>query len=88
MSQFVLFIIAIVYSKMAYINYGNAIALGYSVTTKNHAITIDIAMTTFSGAMAVLPAAFVPMVQIPIMLLILKLAHRVGGFLGGATEVK
>ena len=56
-------------------------AIGYSVAAKNHAITIGVATTAFGGTLAVLPAAVAPIIQIPIMLLFLKLSHRIEGFL-------
>jgi arsenite transporter len=76
-----LFILAILFSKMAHIDYGNGMALGYSVTAKNHAITIGIATTAFGGTLAVLPAAVAPIIQIPIMLLCLKLSNRIKTYL-------
>ena len=68
-----LFVLAIAYAKVAHLDYGDAIAIGYSTTAKNHAITLALAITAFGG-LAVLPAAFAPIVQIPLMIIILRLA--------------
>jgi len=76
-----LFSLAVLLSKALQIPYGDAMALGYSVTAKNHAITIALAMTSFGGGIAVLPAAVAPVVQIPIMLTALQLSDRIKGFL-------
>lgn len=76
-----LFSLAILLSKVLQIPYGDAMALGYSVTAKNHAITIALAMTSFGGGIAVLPAAVAPVVQIPVMLTALQLSDRTKGFL-------
>jgi len=73
-----LFVIAIIYAKVVGLDYEDAIAIGYSTTAKNHSITLALAITTFGG-MATLPPAFAPIVQIPLMILILRLApwlHR------------
>lgn len=72
-----LFVIAIFFSRLMHIDHGDCMALGYSVTAKNHAITIGIATTAFAGTLAVLPAAVAPIVQIPIMLLFLNLSGRI-----------
>ena len=69
----IIFIITITYAKVAGLDYEDAIALGYSTTGKNHSITLAIAMTAFGG-LAPLPAAFAPIVQIPLMILILKIS--------------
>lgn len=76
----ILFMLTILFSKVAHVDYGNGMALGYSVTAKNHAITIGIATTAFGGTLAVLPAAVAPIIQIPIMLLCLKLSNRIKKF--------
>lgn len=68
-----LFVIAMLYAKVARLDYEDAIAIGYSVTAKNHSITLALAITAFGG-MATLPPAFAPIVQIPLMILILRLA--------------
>jgi ACR3 family arsenite efflux pump ArsB len=68
-----IFVITIAYARVAGLDYEDAIALGYSTTGKNHSITLAISMTAF-GRLAPLPAAFAPIVQIPLMILILKLA--------------
>lgn len=77
-----LFCLSILVSRMMRLGHGDAMALGYSVTAKNHAITIGVATTAFGGTLAVLPAAVAPIVQIPVMLLFLGLSDRIKGFLG------
>ncbi len=69
----VFFLIAVAYAKIAGLDYKDAIAIGYSTTAKNHSITLALAITAFGG-MATLPPAFAPIVQIPLMLVILHLA--------------
>ncbi len=68
-----LFLIALSYAKIAGLDYEDAIAIGYSTTAKNHSITLALAITAFGG-MATLPPAFAPIVQIPLMIIILRLA--------------
>ncbi|RMF04579.1 MAG: hypothetical protein D6768_02950, partial [Chloroflexi bacterium] len=59
------------YAKIAGLDYKDAIAIGYGVASKNHSITLALSLTAFGG-LAVLPPAFAPVVQIPLMLIILK----------------
>lgn len=80
-----LFALAIGFAKAAHLDYGNGMALGYSVTAKNHAITIGLASAAFGGTLAVLPAAVAPLVQIPIMLLVLKASDGVRRILDGRS---
>lgn len=68
-----LFVITIIYAKTAKLHYGDAIAMGYSTTAKNHSITLALSITAFGG-LATLPAAFAPIVQIPLMIIILRLS--------------
>ena len=75
------FLLVIFISKALRIGFGDCMALGYSVTAKNHAITIGIAVTAFHGTLAVLPAAVAPLLQMPIMLLFLHLSPKIEGFL-------
>lgn len=70
-----LFLIGMFISKKARIKYENAIALGYSVTAKNHGITLAVAFSAFGG-LSILPAAFAPILQIPIMLIIYHLSKK------------
>lgn len=63
------FIISMIYSRIAHIKYGDA-------------ITLALATITFGGGFVALPAAFVPMIQIPIMVTILRFAPRIKKFLG------
>jgi len=76
-----LFALAIAFSRLSHLPHGHCMALGYSVTAKNHAITIALATAAFPGTLAVLPAAVAPMIQTPIMLLFLKLSDRIERFL-------
>ncbi|MCW7078022.1 MAG: bile acid:sodium symporter [Canidatus Methanoxibalbensis ujae] len=75
------FLLVIFISKALRIGFGDCMALGYSVTAKNHAITIGIAVTAFHGTLAVLPAAVAPLLQMPIMLLFLHLSPKIESFL-------
>ncbi len=81
-----LFGLAILFCKLAHMDHGNSMALGYSVAAKNHAITIGVATTAFGGTLAVLPAAVAPIIQIPTMLLYLNLSEKIEGFL--ETDMK
>jgi len=82
------FTLAILLSKAFHLDFGDCIALGYSVTAKNHAITIGIAVTAFSGTLAILPASVAPMLQIPIMLLFLNFSPKIERFMGVASGSK
>lgn len=72
---FVLFGIAVAWSKIAKLRYGEAVALSYTVTAKNLSITIAIAVVTWGG-LAVLVPAFDPVIQVPTMLAILVLTRH------------
>jgi len=50
-------LLALVFSRVFGLGYGDAIALMYGVTAKNHAITMGIAVTAFSETLVALPAA-------------------------------
>jgi len=78
-----LFGAVVLFSRLAKVDHGDCMALGYSVTAKAHAITIGLATTAFAGTLAVLPAAVAPIIQVPIMLLFLKLSGRIERFLAG-----
>jgi ACR3 family arsenite efflux pump ArsB len=80
----ILFLLAIIASKVTGTGHGDCMALGFSVTAKGHAITIGIATTAFAGTLAVLPAAVAPIIQIPIMLLFLQLSNKIERFLHSA----
>jgi len=54
---------------------------------KNHLITIALAITTF-GRLSILPPAFAPIIQIPLMLIILRLATRIEKFIEKPHEGK
>ena len=73
----VLTLISLSFSHFADVDFGDGIALAYSGTAKNHAITIGLATTAFGGTLAVFPAAVAPIIQMPIMLMILKLAPKI-----------
>jgi arsenite transporter len=75
------FALTLVLARLTRTGYGDGIALGYSTTAKNHVITIGLATTAFAGTAAVLPAAVAPVIQIPIMMLILKNQDRFRKFL-------
>jgi len=75
-----LFILSILYSKYVGFEYEDAIGLGYSVTAKSHGLTIALAISTFGG-LSVLPAAFAPIIQIPLMLVIIRIGPRLRRFL-------
>ncbi|MDZ7611228.1 MAG: bile acid:sodium symporter [Candidatus Moranbacteria bacterium] len=75
-----LFFLSILIAKKTKIKYENAIALGYSVTAKNHGITLAVAFSAFGG-LSVLPAAFTPILQILIMLAIYHSAKRIKKFI-------
>ncbi len=75
------FLLVIFISKALHIGFDDCMALGYSVTAKNHAITIGIAVTAFHGTLAVLPAAVAPLLQLPIMLLFLHLCPKIESFI-------
>ncbi|MBU1157267.1 MAG: bile acid:sodium symporter [Proteobacteria bacterium] len=77
----VLFLLSVGFAKVTGMDYGDAMAMGYSVTAKAHAITIGVAATVFGGTLAVLPAAVAPVIQVPLMMVILKLSGRVEKFL-------
>lgn len=70
------FALSIAYSKLVKLDYGDAISIGFGVAAKNHSITIGLALTLFGG-LTVLPAAFTPVLQIPLMLLFLRLSPRI-----------
>jgi len=70
-----LFFITLGWGKIMKIKYEETTALAYSVTAKNLAITIAIASVTWGG-LAVLVPAFDPVIQVPVMLLILSLLKR------------
>jgi len=73
----ILTLISLSFSRFADVDFGDGIALAYSGTAKNHAITIGLATTAFGGTLAVFPAAVAPIIQMPIMLMILRLAPKI-----------
>ena len=77
-------LIGILYSKLVGLDFEDGIAMTYGVTAKNHGITMAIAVTTFEG-IAVLPAAFAPIIQIPLMLIILRLAPKLKTWINKTT---
>jgi len=66
------FTLAMIYAKLAKLDYEDAIAIGYAVTAKNHTVTLALAITTLGG-MSTLAPAFAPIVQILLMILILRI---------------
>ncbi len=84
---FVLFTISVVWSKLCRIRYEEAVALIYSVTAKNLSITIALATVTWGG-LAVLVPAFDPVIQVPVMIIILSVSkHLKKYFEFGETSV-
>lgn len=84
---FVLFTISVVWSKLYSIRYEEAVALIYSVTAKNLSITIALATVTWGG-LAVLVPAFDPVIQVPVMIIILSVSkHLKKYFEFGETSV-
>jgi len=81
----ILFLLSIAYSKAVGFDYGDTIALGYTVTAKSHGLTIALAISTFGG-LSVLPAAIAPIVQIPLMLVILHAGPRLQRFMEGPKD--
>lgn len=79
-----LFILSIFLSRKLKIKYENAIALGYSTTAKNHGITLAIAFSTFGG-LSILPAAFAPILQIPLMMEIYHLSPKIKTYFQNGT---
>lgn len=77
---------AIFLSKALHVPYEDCMALGYSVTAKAHAITISIAIVSFSGSLAVLPPAVALVIQIPIMLLFLSFSSKIQGYLKASAQ--
>jgi ACR3 family arsenite transporter len=77
----IVFGITLILARLTRVGYGDGIALGYSTTAKNHVITIGLATTAFAGTAAVLPAAVAPVIQIPIMIVILRNRDRFQRFL-------
>ena len=77
----VLPLINLLFSRFAHVDFDDGIALVYTGTVKNHAITIGLAATAFSGPLAVFPAAVAPIIQMPIMQTILRSAPGIKAFL-------
>ena len=82
----VLFLLGVGFAKVTGMDYGDAMAMSYSVTAKAHAITIGVAATVFGGTLAVLPAAVAPVIQVPLMMAILKSSGRVEKFLSPPSQ--
>ena len=72
---FVLFTVSVVWSKLCRIRHEEAVALTYSVTAKNLSITIALATVTWGG-LAVLVPAFNPVIQVPVMIIILSVSKH------------
>lgn len=77
----IILVLNLLAAKILGFGYGEGMALAFSGTAKNHAITIGLATTAFSGTLAVFPAAVAPIIQMPIMLMMLKAAGRIRNFL-------
>lgn len=74
-----LFSLSIFLSRKFKIKYENAIALGYSTTAKNHGITLALAFSAFGG-LSILPPAFAPILQIPLMMTIYHLSPKIKSY--------
>ena len=72
-----LFLLALAFGRIAHLPYSDAIALAYGVTSRNMPLAVAVATTAFTGTLAVLSPSFGPIVQIPTMILILKLSSRI-----------
>lgn len=81
-----LFILSVFYSKFAGFDYEDTLALGYSVTAKSHGLTIALAISTFGG-LSVLPAAFAPIIQIPLMIAIVRAGPRLRRLIHGSNNI-
>jgi arsenite transporter len=78
----VIFLSALVFSKVNRIVYEDAIALGFGVTSRNMVLSMAVAATAFPGSMAILPASFGPIIQIPTMIAIVKLSPAIENLFG------
>ncbi|MFN2358609.1 MAG: arsenic resistance protein [Desulfotignum sp.] len=79
-------LISLFFAKSADMDYGDTMAIIFSSTAKNHAITIGLATAAFGGSLAVFPAAVAPIIQMPIMLVILKLSGRIKQTIDGRSS--
>jgi ACR3 family arsenite transporter len=73
----VIFFSALFFSKLNHIVYEDAIALGFVVTSRNMVLSMAVAATAFPDSIAILPASFGPLIQIPTMVLIVKLSPAI-----------
>ena len=80
-------LLVVLLSRIFHFDYGDTITLVYSVTAKNHAITIGIAVTAFSRTIVALPVV-APLIQIPIMLLILKLSPKLNACMTPTSTIR
>jgi arsenite transporter len=78
----VIFFSALLFSRFNHIVYKDAIALGFGVTSRNMVLSMAVAATAFPGSMAILPASFGPLIQIPTMILIVKLSPYIENLFG------
>jgi len=77
-----MFLAALVFSRLNRIAYEDAIALGFGVTSRNMVLSMAVAATAFPGTMAILPASFGPIIQIPTMILIVKISPAIANLFG------
>ena len=77
-----IFLTALLFSRLNRIAYEDAIALGFGVTSRNMVLSMAVAATAFPGSMAILPASFGPMIQIPTMILIVNLSPAIANLFG------
>jgi len=78
----VIFFSALLFSRLNHIAYEEAIALGFGVTSRNMILSMAVAATAFPGSMAILPASFGPIIQIPTMIAIVKLSPAIKTLFG------
>ncbi len=74
-------VICLFFSKSAATDYADCMALIFSGTAKNYAISISIATLIFGGTCAVFPVVIAPAIQMPLMFCILKASNRIQGIL-------
>ena len=82
-----IFLSALLFSRLNRIAYEEAIALGFGVTSRNMVLSMAVAATAFPGTLAILPASFGPMIQIPTMILIVRLSPVIANLFGKREDL-
>jgi len=77
-----IFLSALAFARANRIAYADAIALGFGVTSRNMFLSMAVAATAFPGSMAILPASFGPIIQIPTMITIVRLSPLIANWFG------